>query len=128
MCLHGAYHLPRLRHPALHNCDDLPHTKIFGEYISHTYCLHACAYVVHMTLYTVVENDFLCPTSSRFSCIASSQFPCTHTCNGSDDNDCRVDDHCCAGWGHLCWTSTQKMKVCRCASSTSPFSSYLLLY
>lgn len=60
---------------------------------------------MQMTVHTVVEDDFLSPTSSQFSC--------TCTCNGGDDNDCRVDDHCSAVWGHWCFTSAQKeMKVC----------------
>ena len=67
-----------------------------------------CTYAIHMTLDTVVEDDFLYHTSSQFSC--------TCTCHGSDDDDCRVDDRCSALRGHRCFTLAQKeMKVCQCA-------------
>ena len=67
-----------------------------------------CTYAISMTLDTVVEDDFLCHTSSQFSC--------TCTCHGCDHDDCRVDDCCSALWGHRCSTLAQKeMKVCQCA-------------
>ena len=78
-------------------------------------CMCLCS--THDTL-QVAKDDFLCPASSQFSYITSCHFSCTRTCNGSDDNDCCVDDHCCAGWSHWCCISTQKMKVWHCPSSS----------